>query len=161
MKNLSCAVHTLCHPFVTIPLPRLHFQAFMKSPEMGILPQQCKAGASIAVLNCQKLPVHLPYLLLQWAQAQFKKKNQVDWSQKYKGVYFTEADNVLVMASGNGASGNGNNAVLSANGVHQFFAKRGKNCYLAPTRLEKRSSGNLVSQHHQCVCLTLFAFLSF
>lgn len=84
---------------------------------------RCVQGVDLAVLPCEDMPVHLPYKLLQWAQGQLRaaphtasnnsaisisssstttSKSQaaaVAWD-RLDGVYYTEADNVLIMGRG-------------------------------------------------------------
>jgi hypothetical protein len=80
----------------------------------------CVQGVDLAVLPCDDMPVHLPYQLLQWAQVQLRvaphgssnnstsslrsrsSESQaagVAWD-RLDGVYYTEADNVLIMGRG-------------------------------------------------------------
>ena len=85
------------------------------------------------------------------------------WAGRFDGVYFTEADNVLAMGSGDGMEGSVQEAhrekfkpqgageatavvqegtsTLTPEGVAEFFAARGRDCYLAPSRFEKKSVG--------------------
>jgi len=89
------------------------------------------------------------------------------WAGRFQGVYFTEADNVLIMGAGDGMEGSvaaqhrakyghGGDAdgsspgaavvegkeVLTAAGIGAIMAGRGRDCYLAPSRYEKKAVGN-------------------
>jgi hypothetical protein len=60
---------------------------------------------------------------------------------RFQGVYFTEADNVLIMDDND--NGNEFQPRLTAGGVHEFMSSQGDWCYLAPSRYEKKSSWSL------------------
>ena len=76
----------------------------------------CLKGIDVVVLPCDDMPVHLPFKLLQWAQSQLQTQplasstanagsgksssmRGAPWNE-IDGVYYTEADNVLIMGRG-------------------------------------------------------------
>mmetsp|Transcript_18439 Transcript_18439/g.24017 ORF Transcript_18439/g.24017 Transcript_18439/m.24017 type:complete len:371 (-) Transcript_18439:362-1474(-) len=116
-------------------------ETFMTSTAaMETLPHQCRSDFHVEVLDCNDLPVHLPYHLLQWAQNAVMSGS---YSQ-YNGVYFTEADNVLMMDGGPDSfekqPTQQTKLQLTSRGVSDFMTQKGDWCYLAPTRYEKKSS---------------------
>jgi len=140
--------------------------------------ESCMKGIDVAVLPCEDMPVHLPFKLLQWAQAQLRNQplsssptlstasgsrssrsslmRGVTWDQ-IDGVYYTEADNVLIMGRGGvqsvddpptakgsrsrsstGSASEQMDGVLTADGVHEMMQLGNKNCFLAPSRFEMK-----------------------
>jgi len=131
--------------------------AFMSTSAeaLGFLPETCRSNFKVILLDCEALPLHLPYHLLRWAQRELKGTEGS--LRDYAGVYFTEADNVLFMGYGGSDTAQGSiqgpaerrtmgggtePPALTAPGVSSLMKARGKWCYAAPTRFEKRSIGS-------------------
>ena len=101
------------------------------------LPAEFVRNFQITTLECGNMPVYLPFFLLQWAQRQFSNADGgadgETWTDQFDALYFTEADNVVRMSD----------AMTEYSLESLLGHPSGRNCYFAPTRFERVTSGRL------------------